>query len=161
MHSTFTRSSPARHPAPHPGRRFQSPIACAQIAVAAGLALCGGAALAAPSCGMQATQLLADGKITELAERFEGHGPETRNQLADLARAAGTLSRLAPSAKPLQGKHQRTSVLAPGLPAKYTFNGEWISAQSARLGRVQIQASIKQGSACRLLALHLDIPQQP
>jgi hypothetical protein len=137
----------------HPTLLPMLKLSCATL-----FALCTGAALASPDCGMRAAQLLATGKTAELAQLFAQPNASTREQLDSLVQATGPLTALVPAPRALDGKTQRVSVTAPKLPAGYTFEGVWVDARAAKLGPVRLQASVQPGGGCTLLGLHVDAP---
>lgn len=118
------------------------------------------ASLASESCAVRATQLLAEGKNAELSAWFKSPAPDTLARLQKAAAELGSLGRIEPASSQRPGRFTRRSVVSENLPFSYPFEGSWADAVSSKLGSVQIQASVEPGSACRLLALHIDIPGQ-
>jgi hypothetical protein len=67
----------------------------------------------------------------------------------------GRIDEISALAHQSPGSSVRTSIVSSGLPSKYSYGGSWAKATTEKLGRVEFQASVDAGPACKLLALHV------
>lgn len=113
------------------------------------------AAHAADSCAVQAVRLISQGKTEELQAWFKAPTAEVAQGLRQVAAELGRIDRVSALPHQSTGSSIRTSIASFGLPPKYSFDGSWATAASEKIGRVEFQASVEQGSSCKLLALHV------
>jgi hypothetical protein len=113
------------------------------------------AAHAGESCGMRAASLFAKGESQALAELFS-KDPGMLPELKNLAEQLGSLKHLKEVAKPRFATHRRLTVQPKPAPTSVNYAGYWIDADSEKLGAVQMHVAAAPGSACNLLALHVD-----
>ncbi len=112
--------------------------------------------LANSSCGLHAAGLLSSGKTQELSALF-AEPPEVVAPLQSMVNDLGKISDVQESSKPRFAQHKRVSVQAKNPAASLQYHGYWINALSEKLGPVQFHFASAPGSACKLLAVHLDI----
>lgn len=118
-------------------------------------------ALAQANCALDTVDMLTRGQAADVATRFQGgnaHGLQAK--LEAMVEAAGPLSDLAIANGPAFAASERLTARAHGLPDRFAYRGEWVSAKSTAWGRVQWHLAIQLGSHCELLAVHLDRPRR-
>lgn len=117
--------------------------------------LMAGTAQADESCGPKVARLLSTGQIETLSALFAS--PQNLQAALQLmAEQLGALSAVTEVSAPRFQKHRRLSVGQTIGP----YTGSWVNARSDKLGPVQLHLAQQAGSACTLLALHLDTAQR-
>lgn len=125
------------------------------------LAVFAPAALAQVDCARSVAQSLTDGRLGELARRFDDTSPAFTARLQALREQLGDLTRLEPASTARPGLSVRLSIARSGLPLSYDYRGLWLNAESAALGPVQLHLAVKPGTECELLALHVNRYARP
>ncbi len=114
------------------------------------------AAQAGDSCAVQAASLMAQSRLSELAAMFVEPSESIERGLAQLFATIGPIETVAPLPHATSGATIRKSVALTSLPSSDLFQGNWARLTTPSGQTFEIQASAKQGSDCRLLALHVD-----
>jgi hypothetical protein len=105
---------------------------------------------------MRAVSLLADGKTEELAALFANQS-EVVEPLQRMVEMLGKVASVQEASTARFVLHKRISIQSKDLPPSYKYQGYWINARSETLGALQFHIARAPESACRLLALHMDI----
>ncbi len=117
--------------------------------------LMAGTAQANESCALKVARLLSTGQIDTLSALFAGT-QDLEPALKAMAEQHGILSAVTEASGPRFKTHRRLSVGQTTGP----YTGAWVNARSEKLGPIQLHLAQQQGSACTLLALHLDAAQR-
>lgn len=111
------------------------------------------------SCALKAARLLSAGPAESLAAMFSAQSVPVP-ALKDLAARVGELSAVQVVHGPRFKVHRRLSVSAVasagGGVEPVAYWGHWVNADSTQLGAVQLHMAQAPGSACTLLAVHVD-----
>ncbi len=111
---------------------------------------------ATDECANSISKSLQNSDIPALASAFVRTDQTTQRQISDLLSKAGQLSAVGPSAATSLPRFRRYSAHAPDTPSAFSSSAFEMTGRSALLGDIRIQVHLKPGSACSVLAIHID-----